>query len=160
MKNHPLEPFHFCPKCGSDDFVVHNELSKHCNNCGFTYYQNPRASTAAFIMNSKGELLIARRAKDPAMGTLDLPGGFVDNDENAEEGMVRDMGFRLLGKPYEEEVDDSFDKEWVQLLQLDTEENGYFDLRFYDMGLLYVMIERDRLLRRDFSHLRAFMTSL
>jgi NADH pyrophosphatase NudC (nudix superfamily) len=89
MKNHPLEPFHFCPKCGSDDFVVHNELSKHCNHCGFTYYQNPRASTAAFIMNSKGELLIARRAKDPAMGTLDLPGGFVDNDENAEEGMVR-----------------------------------------------------------------------
>ena len=91
MKNHPLEPFHFCPKCGSDDFVVHNELSKHCNHCGFTYYQNPRASTAAFIMNSKGELLIARRAKDPAMGTLDLPGGFVDNDENAEEGMVREI---------------------------------------------------------------------
>ena len=64
MKNHPLEPFHFCPKCGSDDFVVHNELSKHCNHCGFTYYQNPRASTAAFIMNSMGELLIVYPLKD------------------------------------------------------------------------------------------------
>ena len=88
---HPLELFHFCPKCGSSEFEIHNALSKHCANCGFTYYQNPRASTAAFILNGKGELLVARRAKDPAKGTLDLPGGFVDNDENAEQGMVREI---------------------------------------------------------------------
>ena len=25
------------------------------------------------------------------MGTLDLPGGFVDNNENAEQGMVREI---------------------------------------------------------------------
>ena len=88
---HPLELFHFCPKCGSSEFDIHNALSKHCANCGFTYYQNPRASTAAFILNGKGELLVARRAKDPAKGTLDLPGGFVDNYENAEQGMVREI---------------------------------------------------------------------
>ena len=91
MKGHPLEVFHFCPKCGSENFEIQNALSRHCSNCGFTYYQNPRASTAAFIMNSKGELLIAKRAKEPAMGTLDLPGGFVDNEETAEEGMVREI---------------------------------------------------------------------
>ena len=89
--NHPLEPFHYCPKCGSPDFEINNALSRHCVKCGFTYYQNPRASTAAFILNNKGELLVARRAKDPAMGTLDLPGGFVDNNENAEQGMVREI---------------------------------------------------------------------
>ena len=89
--NHPLEVFHFCPKCGSSEFEIHNALSRHCTNCGFTYYQNPRASTAAFIINSKGELLVARRAKEPAKGTLDLPGGFVDNEETAEEGMVREI---------------------------------------------------------------------
>ena len=88
---HPLELFHFCPKCGSSEFEIHNALSKHCANCGFTYYQNPRASTAAFILNGKGELLVARRSKDPAKGTLDLPGGFVDNYENAEQGMVREI---------------------------------------------------------------------
>lgn len=91
MKNHPLELFHFCPKCGSEDFEIHNALSRHCANCGFTYYQNPRASTAAFILNDKGELLVARRGKEPAKGTLDLPGGFVDNEENAEQGMVREI---------------------------------------------------------------------
>ena len=91
MKEHPLEPFRFCPKCGSPDFEIHNALSRHCSNCGFTFYQNPRASTAAFILNSKGELLVARRGKEPAKGTLDLPGGFVDNEENAEQGMVREI---------------------------------------------------------------------
>ena len=91
MKGHPLEVFHFCPKCGSENFEIHNALSRHCSDCGFTYYQNPRASTAAFILNGKGELLIAKRAKEPAMGTLDLPGGFVDNAETAEQGMVREI---------------------------------------------------------------------
>ncbi len=91
MKNHPLELFRYCPKCGSSDFMIHNALSRHCANCGFTYYQNPRASTAAFILNARGELLVARRGKEPAKGTLDLPGGFVDNNENAEQGMVREI---------------------------------------------------------------------
>lgn len=91
MKEHPLEVFHFCPKCGSSDFEIHNPLSRHCSNCGFTYYQNPRASTAAFILNKKGELLVAKRGKEPAKGTLDLPGGFVDNEETAEQGMVREI---------------------------------------------------------------------
>ena len=91
MKHHPLETFHFCPKCGSEDFEIHSPLSRHCNHCGFTYYQNPRASTAAFILNGKGELLIARRAKEPAKGTLDLPGGFCDMYETVEEGMRREI---------------------------------------------------------------------
>ena len=91
MKEHPLELFRFCPKCGSADFEIHNALSRHCSSCGFTYYQNPRASTAAFILNGKGELLVARRGKEPAKDTLDLPGGFVDNEETAEQGMVREI---------------------------------------------------------------------
>ena len=74
--------------------------------------------------------------------------------------VLRDMGFRLLGKPYEEEVEDAFQEDWIQLLQLDSDTNDYFDLRFYDMGLLYLMIEGNRLKQCDFSHVRPFMTSL
>ena len=91
MKEHPLVLFKYCPKCGSELFEEHNAKSKHCTNCGFTYYQNPSSATAAFILNSEGELLVVRRGKEPAKDTLDLPGGFVDNSENAEQGMVREI---------------------------------------------------------------------
>lgn len=91
MTTHPLEIFKYCPKCGSPNLEIHNFKSKHCPDCGFTYYQNPSSSTAAFILNSKGELLVARRGKEPAKGTLDLPGGFVDNGETGEQGMIREI---------------------------------------------------------------------
>ena len=42
-------------------------------------------------MNGKDELLVCRRAKDPAKGTLDLPGGFVDMFETGEEGVIREV---------------------------------------------------------------------
>lgn len=88
---HPLEQFRYCPKCGSSNFIIHNEKSKHCMNCGFTYYFNSCSATVAFIRNEKNELLICRRAKDPAKGTLDLSGGFIDMDETAEEGVAREV---------------------------------------------------------------------
>ena len=88
---HPLETFKYCPKCGSNRFVESDDKSKLCENCHFTYYFNSSAAVAVFIINKKGELLVARRAKEPARGTLDLPGGFVDLYETAEEAVVREV---------------------------------------------------------------------
>lgn len=88
---HPLSQFRFCPKCGSNQFIEHNEKSKKCSDCGFIYYFNSSAAVVAVIENGKGEILVARRAKDPAKGTLDLPGGFVDLYETAEEAVAREI---------------------------------------------------------------------
>ncbi len=88
---HPLEKFKFCPVCGSSQFEVNNFKSKQCSDCGFTYYANPCSATAAFILNDRIELLVVRRAKEPAKGTLDLPGGFCDMYETVEEGMRREI---------------------------------------------------------------------
>jgi NADH pyrophosphatase NudC (nudix superfamily) len=88
---HPLEKFQFCPVCGSQHFEENNFKSKKCRHCGFTYYANPCSATVAFIVNEKGELLVATRAKEPAKDTLDLVGGFVDMDETVEEGMRREI---------------------------------------------------------------------
>ena len=82
---HPLELFKFCPVCGSPHFEIHNEKSKKCADCGFVYYFNSSAATVAFILNGKGELLVCRRGKEPAKGTLDLSGGFIDMFETGEE---------------------------------------------------------------------------
>ena len=66
---HPLEKFKYCPVCGSKHFVDNDEKSKKCENCGFEYYLNPSASTAA----------------------INLPGGFADMGETSEEGMKREV---------------------------------------------------------------------
>ena len=88
---HPLDTFRHCPKCGSARFEVNNVKSKRCPDCGFVYYANPSSATAAFILNERMELLVVRRANEPAKGTLDLPGGFVDMDESGEQGVVREI---------------------------------------------------------------------
>ena len=88
---HPLKIFKYCPVCGSSHFEINNFKSKHCMDCGFTYYANSCSATAAFIINDDNELLVVRRAKEPAKGTLDLPGGFVDMEETAEMGMCREI---------------------------------------------------------------------
>lgn len=88
---HPLHQFKYCPKCGSERFVENNFKSKRCENCGFIYYFNACASTIAIIINGQNELLVATRANEPAKGTLDLPGGFVDMDENGEQAVIREV---------------------------------------------------------------------
>ena len=88
---HPLEKFQYCPACGSNHFAENGAYSKKCEDCGFTYYDNPKAATVAIIVNSNNEILVCRRAKDPAKGTLDLPGGFTDIGESAEEGVIREV---------------------------------------------------------------------
>lgn len=88
---HVLDKFQYCPVCGSHAFDIHNEKSKQCRACGFIYYLNPLSATAAFILDSQGRLLVARRGKEPAKGTLDLPGGFVDLGETVEQGMCREI---------------------------------------------------------------------
>ena len=101
---HPLHLFSFCPKCGSNDFVENDFKSKRCKRCGFTYYFNPLAATVAIITNSKGEMLVATRSKEPAKGTLDLPGGFCDSYETAEECIAREIveetGLRIDSAEY------------------------------------------------------------
>ncbi len=91
MIEHPLSQFAYCPKCGSGHFEVHNDKSKRCADCGFVYYFNSASATVALILNHRNELLVCRRAKDPAKGTLDLPGGFIDMHETGEEGVRREV---------------------------------------------------------------------
>lgn len=88
---HPLEKFAYCPVCGSKHFEEQDFKSKKCGNCGFEYFLNPSSATAAFIVNDNDEILVLTRKKEPAKGTLDLPGGFCDIGETLEQGVVREV---------------------------------------------------------------------
>lgn len=102
--SHPLDIFRYCPVCGKEGFTINNVKSKRCDACGFVLYFNAISATVAVIMNGKEEILVARRAKEPAKGTLDLPGGFADSMETAEEAVAREVleesGMRVTGVKY------------------------------------------------------------
>ena len=85
------EVFTHCPRCGSANFNINDARSKRCGDCGYVYYQNASAATAAVILGEGDEILVSRRALEPARGTLDLPGGFVDAGESIDEGMRREI---------------------------------------------------------------------
>ena len=88
---HVLEKFRYCPVCGSSSFEEQDDKSKRCKRCSFEYYLNPSAAVAAFVLNSKGQLLTLRRRKAPARGTLDLPRGFADIGETIDEALLREV---------------------------------------------------------------------
>ena len=88
---HPLSDFRYCPHCGSPSFAENDTFSKRCAACGFTYYPDAAAATVAVIVNDRNELLCVRRGREPARGTLDLPGGFVDPGEGITDGLLREV---------------------------------------------------------------------
>jgi len=88
---HPLKVFKYCPRCGSNQFPATGIRSFKCKNCSFNYYINSSAAVAVLLFNEKGEILLTRRAIEPHLGKLDLPGGFVDPMESAEHAAIREI---------------------------------------------------------------------
>ncbi|MCU4154538.1 NUDIX domain-containing protein [Carboxylicivirga sp. A043] len=87
----PQDILQFCPKCGSANFVFDGSKSFKCASCHFHFFINSACAVAAVIVNNRGEILLTRRAFEPEKGKLDLPGGFVDPMERAEESVIREI---------------------------------------------------------------------
>lgn len=80
----------FCTWCGNnlkDASAGH----KQCASCGVSEFSNPKAGVLAVITNEKREVLCAVRAHAPGVGKYDMPGGFIDAAESAEEALVREL---------------------------------------------------------------------
>jgi NAD+ diphosphatase len=100
MKNGAL---FYCPKCGGKSLKQLSAKKFECERCTFTVYKNVVAAAAA-IIEYDGKIIMTRRGKDPGKGKLDLPGGFVDEDESLEESLKRevkeDLGLRIYDLSY------------------------------------------------------------
>jgi NAD+ diphosphatase len=90
-ETHPVKVFKFCPRCGSAHFSGTGDRSFQCKDCSFQYYINSSAAVAVLLFNEAGELLFTRRAIEPHFGKLDLPGGFIDPMETAEQAAIREI---------------------------------------------------------------------
>ncbi len=92
---HPARVFSHCPRCGKSPFPFDGKNAFDCPSCGLRFYINEAASTAAIIerpaAGGRTEILLIRRGRDPGAGTLDLPGGFVDLGETAEDAVRREV---------------------------------------------------------------------
>ncbi len=83
--------YRYCPRCAAEAMTVPGPQLTVCGACGLHLYYNPCAAVGVFLVDSNERVLFIRRAKDPAAGKLGLPGGFIDNNESAEDGLRREV---------------------------------------------------------------------
>ncbi|MFH1856727.1 MAG: NUDIX domain-containing protein [Candidatus Omnitrophota bacterium] len=82
--------FKYCPNCKSEN-ISFDKLNKYsCNFCGWTYYKNVAAAVMVLLLLNY-KILFTIRAREPSKGKLDLPGGFVDRGETAEQALKREI---------------------------------------------------------------------
>jgi ADP-ribose pyrophosphatase YjhB (NUDIX family) len=84
----------YCSRCGSP-LTLGEVPGEHrerlvCGACGFIAYVNPRLVVTTLPLTDRGELVLLRRAIEPAYGTWAQPGGFLEADETAIQGAVRE----------------------------------------------------------------------
>ena len=91
MDTHPLKVLKYCPKCGSSEFNKSGERSLKCYDCGFHIFINSSAAVAALVTDDGGKLMLVTRGVEPNYGKLDLPGGFIDPMESAEDAVKREL---------------------------------------------------------------------
>jgi len=80
----------FCPQCGKETLKFNGLNKISCNDCDFSLYHNTAAAVAVIIKH-EDKILFTRRNQQPGLGKLDLPGGFTDPNENAEETCRREL---------------------------------------------------------------------
>lgn len=92
----------FCSNCGSEKIglkIPEGDTYKRfvCGNCGQIFYTNPRIIVGCLPL-FEDKVLLCRRAIQPQKGLWNLPAGFLENGENAEDGAVRETLEESLAK--------------------------------------------------------------
>lgn len=113
-RSHPKNVIKYCLRCGCDHFITSDEgRSFKCEECGFTYFINNSAAVACLIFDDDNKLLLCRRAVEPEVGKLDLPGGFVEPMETAEQAVKREIMEELKVNIISQEYLTSFPNEYL-----------------------------------------------
>lgn len=79
----------YCPNCKTPLFKKHNFFS--CQKCDFYFYHNPLPTNGVIFYNEKKEVLLVKRKFNPKKNYWDIPGGFVDLNENIEKSIIREI---------------------------------------------------------------------
>jgi ADP-ribose pyrophosphatase YjhB (NUDIX family) len=84
-------PFRFCYHCGSDELKDRSWRQRQCGACGYHQFVTPTPAAVAVVLDGQGRLLLMRRAHEPGLGKLGLPGGIVEPWETVEKAASREL---------------------------------------------------------------------
>ena len=81
----------FCVRCGAK--LVRRKIEKRlrpvCPKCGHIAFRNAKPAVGLLI-ERKGALLLVRRERAPFKGYWDIPGGFLEENEDPHTGARRE----------------------------------------------------------------------
>ncbi|UCH11585.1 MAG: NUDIX hydrolase [Fidelibacterota bacterium] len=82
----------YCSNCGAKNESRFLEGRKRyvCPACGTVHYENPRPAVTVIVVED-GNIVLVKRAVEPAKGKWCLPGGFMEMQESAEQAAHREL---------------------------------------------------------------------
>jgi ADP-ribose pyrophosphatase YjhB (NUDIX family) len=80
--------FRYCTECAAP--LEQRDATEYVCANGHEYWNEPHASTTVAVLRG-GEVLLARREREPRKGKYVMPGGFVEFDETPYEAARREM---------------------------------------------------------------------
>ncbi len=88
-----MKPYSFCPVCAEklDQAMIDGRQRMFCPSCSWVHYINPLPVAVAYTVNKNDEILVVRRAHEPALNEWALPGGFLEAGEEPHEGCLREL---------------------------------------------------------------------
>jgi NAD+ diphosphatase len=125
--SHPANNFIYCPKCGKAEMSFNEDKRLFCGSCGFTFYINESVATCGILVLPDERIILAKRKFEPRAGTFDLPGGFADKFESAEDCVIREIEEELHLKVQDPVFLASFPNEYV-----------FKDMSYYTCDLAFI----------------------
>jgi ADP-ribose pyrophosphatase YjhB (NUDIX family) len=77
----------YCTACGT--IATRKNDSLYVCGAGHDNWINPAVGVSAYVIKN-GKVLFGVRSSDPGKGKLDVPGGFVEVHESAEQAAIRE----------------------------------------------------------------------
>ncbi len=84
-----LDGWRYCPRCGAS--ATQADGSSTCSACGFQVWAASIPGVQGLIVDDGGRVLLGRRSTDPGRGLWDIPGGFLNEGEDAVAGLHREI---------------------------------------------------------------------
>lgn len=84
-----LDGWRYCPRCGAS--ADQRDGYSVCTECAYTVWAAAIPGVQGLAVDESGRVLLGRRAYDPGSGRWDIPGGFIEEGEEALDGLRREF---------------------------------------------------------------------